>query len=99
MNQERLLQVLVAPHVSEKSAVIADKGSQYVFEVLPGATKLEVKKAVEHVFNVVVDSVRILNVKGKTKRFQQREGRRSDWRKAYVRLAEGHEINFDGGEA
>lgn len=99
MNQERLMQVLIAPHVSEKSAVMGDKTAQHVFQVLSDASKVEIKKAVELMFKVKVESVRVLNAKGKTKRFQSAVGRRSDLKKAYVRLAEGHEINFEAVEA
>lgn len=96
MNQERIMQVLLAPHISEKTAVLADSDRQHVFKVLPTATKIEIKQAVESLFNVKVDQVRVLNVKGKTKRFGQRNGKRSDWRKAYVKLAEGQDIDFAG---
>lgn len=96
MNQERIMQVLLAPHISEKSAVLADSDRQHVFKVLPTATKTEIKQAVESLFEVKVDQVRVVNVKGKTKRFGQRNGKRSDWRKAYVKLAEGQDIDFAG---
>ena len=96
MNQERILQVLLAPHVSEKSTLAADAAGQHVFKVLPGATKIEIKQAVEQLFEVKVAQVRVMNVKGKTKRFGQRDGKRSDWRKAYVTLAEGQDIDFAG---
>lgn len=96
MNQERIMQVLLAPHISEKTAVLADSDRQHVFKVLPSATKIEIKQAVESLFNVKVDHVHVLNVKGKTKRFGQRNGKRSDWRKAYVKLAEGQDIDFAG---
>lgn len=98
MNQERLLKVLLAPHVSEKSSVIADANNQYVFRVVSDASKPEIKAAVEHLFNVSVDAVRVSNVKGKVKRFGQRFGQRSDWKKAYITLKEGQEISFMGGE-
>lgn len=97
MNQDRLLQVVYAPHVSEKSAMAAEDG-QYVFRVAAKATKPEIKKAVESLFDVSVDSVRVVNVKGKTKRFGVRMGKRSDWRKAYVRLSAGQELEFGGVE-
>lgn len=96
MNQERILQVLLAPHVSEKSTLAADANGQHVFKVLPGASKTEIRQAVEQLFEVKVAQVRVMNVKGKTKRFGQREGKRSDWRKAYVTLAEGQDIDFAG---
>lgn len=98
MNQERLLKVLLAPHLSEKSSVIADANNQYVFRVVTDASKPEIKAAIEHLFNVSVDVVRVSNVKGKVKRFGQRFGQRSDWKKAYVTLKEGQEISFMGGE-
>lgn len=96
MNQERILQVLLAPHISEKSTLVADANGQHVFKVLPGASKTEIKQAVEQLFEVKVAQVRVLNVKGKTKRFSNREGKRSDWRKAYVTLAQGQDIDFAG---
>ena len=96
MNQERILQVLVAPHISEKASLTADSNGQHVFKVVPGATKSEFKAAVEQLFEVKVAQVRVMNVKGKTKRFGQREGKRSDWRKAYVTLAQGQDIDFAG---
>ena len=94
MNQERLTQVILAPVVSEKSTLVADKYEQVVFKVATDATKPEVKAAVELLFNVKVDSVQILNVKGKVKRFGRSTGRRSDWKKAYVSLTPGQEIDF-----
>ncbi len=98
MNQERLMKVLLAPHVSEKSTMAAEMSNQVVFKVVPDATKAEVKKAVELLFDVKVDAVQVLNVKGKTKRTGKVEGRRKNWRKAYVCLAEGSEIDFLGAE-
>lgn len=99
-NQERLLQVLVAPQISEKATYIADKHEQVVFIVTPDATKPEVKAAVELLFKVQVKSVQIANLKGKTKRFGRGFGRRSDVRKAFVCLKAGQEINFaEGGVA
>jgi large subunit ribosomal protein L23 len=94
MSQERILQVLLAPHISEKTTMVADTSGQHVFKVLPDATKIEVKQAVEQLFEVKVTQVRVMNVKGKTKRFGQKFGKRSDWRKAYVTLAEGQDIDF-----
>ena len=94
MNQERLMQVILAPVVSEKSTLVADKYEQVVFKVATDATKPEVKAAVELLFNVKADSVQILNVKGKVKRFGRFIGRRSDWKKAYVSLTPGQEIDF-----
>ncbi len=98
MNDERLMKILVAPHVSEKSARVADSSNQVVFRVLPDACKPEIKRAVEKLFNVEVDHVRTVSVKGKRKMFQRQPGKRSDWKKAYVRLKPGHDIDFIGGE-
>lgn len=94
MNQDRLLKVLVGPIVSEKSTMIGEKAGQYAFVVVPDATKIEVKAAVEHCFKVQVESVQILNLKGKKKRFGRYNGARNDVRKAYVKLAQGQDINF-----
>jgi large subunit ribosomal protein L23 len=100
MNQQRLMQVLLAPQISEKATFIADKNEQVVFRVVPSATKVEVKAAVEMLFKVSVASVQIANVKGKSKRSGRSVGRRSDWKKAFVCLKPGQEINFvDGGDA
>ena len=98
MNQERLMKVLLAPIVSEKSTRLADANRQFVFKVLPNASKPEVRKAVEMMFDVKVTGVQIAHVRGKTKRFGQMEGKRADWKKAYVTLAEGHDIDFMGVE-
>ena len=98
--QERLMQVLLAPVISEKSTMIGEKRNQYVFEVASDATKPEVKAAVELMFKTQVKSVSIVNVRGKEKRFGRFMGRRASWKKAYVALAEGQEITFaEGGEA
>ena len=100
MNQQRLMQVLLAPQISEKATFIADKNEQVVLRVVPSATKVEVKAAVEMLFKVSVASVQIANVKGKSKRSGRSVGRRSDWKKAFVCLKPGQEINFvDGGAA
>ena len=94
------MQVLLAPQISEKATFIADKNEQVVFRVVPSATKVEVKAAVEMLFKVSVASVQIANVKGKSKRSGRSVGRRSDWKKAFVCLKPGQEINFvDGGAA
>lgn len=98
MNQERMYQVLVAPHVSEKSTLLADANNQHVFKVLPDATKSEVKQAVEQIFKVKVDKVCILNTKGKAKRHGGRLGKRSDLRKAYVSLQGTADIDFAGSK-
>lgn len=95
---ERLTQVLIAPHVSEKSAILADGANQHVFKVLPNANKVEIKQAVEKLFQVKVVSVRTENVQGKKKRFGRVMGKRSDWKKAYVRLEAGHDIDLTGME-
>ena len=94
MNQERLLQVILAPIVSEKSSMIAEKNQQMAFRVAKDATKPEIKAAVEMLFNVKVEGVSTVNVKGKVKRFGRSIGRRSDWKKAYVSLVEGQEIDL-----
>ncbi|WP_269468946.1 50S ribosomal protein L23 [Thauera sp. 2A1] len=98
MSQERLLQVLLAPQVSEKATYIADKNEQVVFKVAADATKPEVKAAVEQLFKVQVESVNVANVKGKSKRFGGMMGRRKNWKKAFVCLKPGQEINFAAGE-
>jgi large subunit ribosomal protein L23 len=97
-SKERLMTVLVAPHVSEKSAIVAEKANQIVFRVRRDSTKPEIKAAVEFMFEVKVDAVRVVNVAGKAKRFGGRPGRRSDFKKAYVSLAEGQSIDFAGVE-
>jgi large subunit ribosomal protein L23 len=97
-NPEQLMGVLLAPVVSEKSTRVADKDRQYVFRVADQATKPEIKAAVELLFKTKVDSVTVSRVKGKQKRFGRYMGRRSNWKKAYVRLAAGQEINFAATE-
>ena len=94
MNQERLFKVLLGPHITEKSAMSQGAATQVVFKIANNASKLEVKKAVEQLFEVKVEGVRLVNVKGKTRRTKTGLGQRSDWKKAYVRLAEGQEIDF-----
>ena len=98
INEERLLNILLAPQISEKATFVAEKNEQVIFHVVSDATKPEVKAAVELLFKVNVDSVQISNVKGKQKRFGKFSGRRSDWKKAYVCLAPGQEINFAASE-
>ena len=98
MNQERIMKVLVAPIVSEKSTRLADENRQFAFKVVPDASKPEVRKAVELMFDVKVKGVQMANVRGKVKRFGQKMGKRSDWKKAYVTLAEGHDINCMGAD-
>jgi large subunit ribosomal protein L23 len=97
-NAEQLMNVVLAPVVSEKSTFVADKNRQYVFRVSDDATKPEIKAAVELMFKTKVDSVTVANVKGKKRRFGRIEGRKRSWKKAYVRLAEGQEINFAATE-
>jgi large subunit ribosomal protein L23 len=98
MNQERIFKVLKAPHVSEKATLVADRNNQFVFKVAKDATKTEIKAAVEKLWDVKVKSVSTLVVKGKVKRFGRSEGKRSDWKKAYVSLQEGFDIDFLGAE-
>jgi large subunit ribosomal protein L23 len=99
MNKDRLYKVLLAPRVTEKSTRVGETGNQYVFRVVKDANKADVRDAVEMLFEVSVESVRIVNVKGKTKSFRMRPGKRSDWKKAYVRVQEGQVIDFLGGES
>lgn len=94
MNAERLMMVLREPHTSEKATVMADKFKQFTFKVLKNATKSEIKMAVEHIFNVKVKNVAVINVKGKSKRFKQTSGKRSDWKKAFVSLHADQDIDF-----
>jgi large subunit ribosomal protein L23 len=91
---EHLMNVVLAPIVSEKSTLVADKHEQVVFRVDDAASKPEIKAAVELLFKVKVESVQVLNVKGKEKRFGRHMGKRRSWKKAYVCLAPGQEINF-----
>ncbi|GLO62112.1 50S ribosomal protein L23 [Vibrio sp. MACH09] len=97
ITEERLLKVLRAPHISEKATMAAEKANTIVFKVAKDATKKEIKAAVEKLFEVEVKSVNTLVLKGKTKRQGQREGRRSDVKKAYVTLKEGQDLDFVGG--
>jgi large subunit ribosomal protein L23 len=94
MNQERVFKVLIAPHISEKAAIVGDTANQHVFKVTADAKKGEIRQAVEELFNVKVASVRTVNVNGKAKRHGSRLGKRSDWKKAYVSLEQGHEIDL-----
>ena len=103
-NTERLMKVLLAPVVSEKGTFVGEKNNQYLFRVVTDATKPEIKAAVELMFStkdkkIEVVSVQVSNVLGKEKRFGRFIGRRKDWKKAYVRLMPGQEINFVAGEA
>ena len=98
MNQEQLMNVLLEPRVTEKSTIAAELNNQFTFKVRKDADKQDIKAAVELMFNVEVDSVKVLNVKGKQKRFGQRLGQRSDWKKAYVKLKPGFDIDFMGAQ-
>lgn len=93
-NEYQLARVIQGPIISEKSTTVAEQNRQFVFKVVKQSTKQQVKKAVELMFNVEVETVRILNVKGKVKRFSNSIGHRSDWKKAYVQLKVGHDIDF-----
>jgi large subunit ribosomal protein L23 len=99
MNPERVFKVLLGPHVSEKSTVLGDSANQVVFKVTRDATKQEIKQAVEQLFEVKVEDVRVTTVSGKRKGVGRIRGRRSDWKKAYVSLAEGQEIDLLGAGA
>lgn len=98
MNTEMLYQVILAPHVSEKSTRVAEKNRQIVLRVRRDASKPVIKAAVEKMFNVQVEAVTVSNTKGKAKKFGSTPGRRQDWKKAYVRLKPGQDINFAGIE-
>ena len=93
MNDAKLYSIIRAPRVSEKTARLQEVSNQYVFEVATDATKADIKVAVEKLFEVKVEAVNVVNVKGKNKSFRNRNGRRGDWRKAYVRLADGQSID------
>jgi large subunit ribosomal protein L23 len=97
-NIDQLMNIVLAPVVSEKSTFVADKNRQYVFRVADDATKPQIKAAIELMFKTKVDAVTVLNVHGKERRFGRLTGRRRNWKKAYVRLAEGQEINFAATE-
>lgn len=99
MNDEKLFHVILAPHVSEKSSRLADKHRQIVLEVRRDASKPIIKRAVEKLFKVQVESITVTNVKGKVKRTARTEGRRRDWKKAYIRLKPGQDIDFLGQQA
>jgi large subunit ribosomal protein L23 len=98
MNNERVMKVLLAPLVSEKSTIVADQNRQFVFQVMRDASKSEIKQAVEHLFNVEVQAVRVCNAKGKLKRFGQLFGRRNNSKKAYVTLKPGFDIEYAGAK-
>ena len=93
MNEAKLYNIIRAPRVSEKTARLQEVSNQYVFEVATDATKADIKVAVEKLFDVKVEAVNVVNVKGKSKAFKFRMGRRPDWRKAYVKLADGQSID------
>ncbi len=99
MNAERMHQIILRPIISEKSTMTAEKHRQVVFEVLADATKAEIRQAVEALFSVSVEGVQVINVRGKVKRFGRTPGKRRNWKKAYVRLAEGHDLDFLGAGA
>ncbi|GAB4358605.1 MAG: 50S ribosomal protein L23 [Immundisolibacter sp.] len=92
MNEAKLFEIIRAPHISEKATQVGEKHRQIVFRVAPDASKDQIRAAVEHAFSVKVQAVRTLRVKGKVKR----NGRRKDWKKSYVTLAPGHDIDFTG---
>ncbi len=96
MNPERVYQILRGPHISEKSTMLGESAGQVVFKVGRDASKLEIKKAVERLFEVQVKRIRVVSLKGKRKGFGRLRGRRSDWKKAYVSLAEGQDIDVFG---
>jgi large subunit ribosomal protein L23 len=98
MNEERLTKVILAPVISEKGTLVGEKHNQVVLKVLLDANKSEIKQAVELLFEVKVRAVRTARLKGKRKKFRGSSGRRSDWKKAYVALQPGHEIDFMGAE-
>ncbi len=98
MNQERLFNILLAPHVSEKAERAGDSANQVVFRVAKDASKQEIRRAVEQMFDVKVRNVQTVLMKGKAKSFGRIAGRRSDWKKAYVALEAGQEIDFLGGD-
>lgn len=97
-HQERLMNVIYVPHLSEKSTIVAEQSNQIVFKVRSDATKAEIRQAVELLFEVKVEDVTVLNVRGKIKRHAGNYGRRSAWKKAYVKLAPGSQIDFLGAD-
>lgn len=96
MNKEKLMKVLLEPRITEKSTLVGDRYGQYVFKVVKDASKPEIKQAVELMFEVEVDSVKVSNMRGKEKIYRNTKGRRSGWKKAYVKLRPGFEIDFMG---
>lgn len=97
MNQERLLNIILSPHITEKSTRIEEKHNQFMFRVMKDASKSEIKKAIEWLFKVEVESVQTSNLKGKKKIFKQKLGKRAESKRAYVRLSAGHKIDFVKG--
>jgi len=97
-HEERLMTIILGPHISEKSTAVADEKHQVVFKVRRDATKREIRKAVELLFEVEVGNVTVVNISGKVKQRGSNRSRKSDWKKAYVRLAPGHDIDFMGVE-
>lgn len=97
-HQERLMNVLYSPHLSEKSTIVGEENNQIVFKVRPDASKAEIRQAVELLFEVKVDAVTVVNCRGKIKRHGINSGRRAAWKKAYVRLAAGSQIDFLGAD-
>ncbi|MGI9342773.1 MAG: 50S ribosomal protein L23 [Gammaproteobacteria bacterium] len=97
-NQERLMTILLGPHVSEKTTDVADKSNQITFKVRRDSTKSEIRSAVELMFEVKVTNVQVVNCRGKIKKFGKDWGQRQNWKKAYVTLAEGDNIDFLGAE-
>ena len=95
MNREQLMSVLIAPHVTEKTSLAMQNHNQYTFKVRRDATKTDIRKAIELMFDVKVAGVQVVNEPGKTRRFGRIEGRTQDWKKAYVRLAEGQTIDYE----
>lgn len=98
MNQERLLKVILSPHISEKATIGMEKRNEYIFQVVDNATKPEVKDAIEHLFNAKVKSVRIVNVRPKVKMFRGIEGNRKGWKKAYVTLQADQKLDIVGAQ-
>ncbi len=98
MNDNRMYQILLSPHVSEKTAMAAELNARHTFKVAKDASKLEIKKAVEKLFSVKVQSVQVINVKGKTRRFGSVMGQLNHWKKAIVKLEDGHDLDFVGLE-
>lgn len=98
MNQERLLSVIISPHISEKATIISEKYNQYVFKIVSNATKAEVKDAIEYYFNTKVKNVRIVNLPAKVKTFRGTQGKRKAWKKAYVTLQANQKLDLVGAQ-